>query len=203
VVFCSSGGTVYGRSQDVAIDENHPLRPINAYGAGKLAAEIYTDLYRRVHGLDVRVARVANPYGLGQFPGRKQGALSLFAAQAMAGSVIEIWGDGSVIRDYLHIDDVVSALASLADTPGENLGPTSVFNIASGQGTSLNELVHLISELLEVSISVLYNSGRSIDVPRNVLSIERANRILKWRPMLNMRDGVAKLIEELRQVEGY
>lgn len=201
VVFCSSGGTVYGHSHEATIGEDHPLRPITAYGAGKLAAEIYADLYQRAHGLDVRVARLANPYGTGQFPGRIQGVLSRFVLQAIAGGELEIWGDGSVVRDYLHVDDAVRALSRLADAPREQVGAAPVFNIGSGHGTSLNELVSLLRGMLAIPIPVRYSPGRRIDVSHNVLSIERAATILNWRPKLSLLDGVAKLIRELKQTE--
>jgi UDP-glucose 4-epimerase len=199
VVFCSSGGTVYGSSQKASIDEDDPLRPITAYGAAKLTAEIYGNFFRHAHDVDVRIARVANPFGVGQSPERLQGALTRFAYKALAGAEIEIWGDGETIRDYIHVDDAVEALKRLGDAERKDLGPDPTFNIGSGLGKSLNELISLLEEKLDRSLIKIYKPGRRIDVSSNVLSIGRARTILAWQPSMSIEDGVSKLIHELRK----
>jgi UDP-glucose 4-epimerase len=194
LVFCSSGGTVYGASKADFISELHPLRPMTAYGAGKVAAEAYACLFERAYGIDVRIARLANPYGLGQDAGRLQGALTRFVMQALDGVGIEIWGNGEVVRDYIHIDDAVEALRCLGAAPRAQLGEEAIFNIGGGCGTSLNQLIDHIEAGLRRRVKVTYREARSIDAPRNVLAIERAARLLGWRPEIGVEAGIKQLL---------
>ena len=198
VVFCSSGGTVYGATEHRPISEDHPRRPLTAYGAGKVAAELYAEFFRRSYGLDVRIARLGNPYGLGQDPERLQGALTRFAAQAVNGLPIEVWGDGSVVRDYLHIDDAVEALKRLGQAPFHVFGSTPIFNVGSGVGASLNGLLDMIQTALGRPLEITYKLGRPIDVPWNVLNVDRISGVLSWRPKIALKDGVALLLDQLR-----
>lgn len=198
VVFASSGGTVYGRGGTAPFGEDHPLRPIGAHGAGKAAAELYAHAVRHTHKLDVRIARLSNPFGAGQGGSRLQGAVSRFAAAALRGEPIEIWGDGSVVRDYLHIADAVAGLIRLAEVERHALGPDPVFNLGSGIGTSLAEVVGLIGAVTGRPPEVRYLPGRAFDVPRNVLDIARVGERLGWRPRLALREGIGRLIADLR-----
>ena len=132
LVFASSGGTVYGRLNQVPVPEDHPLRPITAYGAGKATVELYLSQHRASHGQDCRVARLANPFGARQNVARGQGAATAFLHHALRGTPIEIWGDGSVTRDYVHISDVADGLVALSTRRLPN--DQWVFNIGSGAG---------------------------------------------------------------------
>jgi UDP-glucose 4-epimerase len=197
LVFCSSGGTVYGHAAVPLIDETHPLQPISAYGAGKVCAETYCNLYRFTGRVDARVARLSNPYGAGQDKARMQGALSRFVQLAVSGEPIEIWGDGEVVRDYIDIGDAAKGLIALAqcDTLAERA--PAVFNIGSGQGTSLNQLIAEIECQIGRKLSVTHLPGRSIDVRSNVLNVDKARTILGWQPTVNLADGIRNLINTL------
>ena len=197
LVFVSSGGTVYGPSGGQRLREDHPLRPVSAYGAAKAAAEVYAGLFNDAYGCDVRIARLANPFGHGQGSDRLQGALSRFARQALAGRELEIWGDGEVVRDYLHVDDAVAGLQALAYAERSSLGARPVFNIGSGQGASLNQLVDLLSARLRRPVAVLRREGRKLDVPHNVLCIQAAADRLDWRPGLTLEQGVDRMLDQL------
>jgi len=176
-IFISSGGTVYGIPQAVPIKENHPTDPICSYGIAKLAIEKYLHLYEELHGLQTLVFRLANPYGEGQRPGA-QGAIAAFMHKIVTGQPIEIWGDGSVVRDYIHIRDVVDAMVrGIAYT-----GKHRVFNLGSGQGRSLNEIVEALGVVSGKPVERVYKSGRALDVPKSVLDIELIQRELGWKP---------------------
>ena len=110
IVFVSSGGTIYGPSAQIPISETAPTDPITAYGVGKLAIEKYLALYEHLFGLDYRILRVANPFGPFQIPLKNQGVIAALISRALKNEPIEIWGDGSVVRDYIYVDDVVAAL---------------------------------------------------------------------------------------------
>lgn len=194
LVFASSGGTVYGRLLRTPVDEDHPLDPLTAYGVSKVAAEKYLGFFRSIHGLDCRVARISNPYGVGQDPRRKQGAASIFLQRALACEPIEVWGDGSVVRDYIHITDVAAGLVALADAAPEALGPSPVFNLGSGEGVSINVLLRLVEERLGRPLDVRYLPGRAFDVPVSVLDVGRAHRVLGWRARLDFPAGLDAVI---------
>jgi UDP-glucose 4-epimerase len=195
LIFASSGGTVYGRLKQVPVPETHPFQPITSYGAGKATAELYLSLYRSLHGLDCRVARIANPYGAGQDLVRGQGAATTFLSQALARQPISIWGDGEVVRDYVHIADVAAALIRLAciDNPGED----NAFNIGSNTGMSLNGIVAEIERQLGRPVLLQREPARAFDVPVSILDISRARRVLDWTPRLSFSEGLSRTLADL------
>ena len=183
LLFSSSGGTVYGRNDERAIDERQPCRPVSAYGAGKVAAEAYILAAAETYDLDVRIARLSNPFGAGQSPTQPQGAVSRFHTQrAFPGKPSRYWGDGGVVRDFIHIEDVVAGWVSLEKADPRSLAGDRVFNIGSGRGTSLNELVAMVSQVIGREPVVRYAADRAFDLPRNVLDITLAEARLGWRP---------------------
>ena len=188
IVFISSGGTVYGNPAYLPIDEAHPTHPLVAYGISKLTIERYLQMYQHLHGLHTVTLRVANPYGERQRIETAQGAVGVFLHHALKGLPIDIWGDGSVPRDYIHVSDVAEAFVRAVSYSG----PHKVFNISSGIGTSLNDLVGLLETKLGRSVQVRYAPGRPFDVPVSVLSNRLANDELGWAPRISMSDGIAR-----------
>lgn len=189
-IFCSSGGTVYGPTDAVPIREDHPTHPISAYAVSKLAVEKYLRLYHDLHGIGTLSLRIANPYGPHQNISKAQGALTTFCHKAIHDDEIEIWGDGTVERDFIHIEDVARALlmAGESDLSGQEL------NIGAGRGTSLNELLRLIAGSLGRPVKHKYLAGRAFDVPRNYLDISRAADQLGWHPRVTLEDGIGRLL---------
>lgn len=195
VVFISSGGTVYGAPQYLPVDEAHPTEPQVSYGITKLTIEKYLSLYRQLHGIRPVILRVANPYGERQRIETAQGAVGVFVHRALRGQPIEIWGDGSVTRDYIHVQDVADAFAQALVYEGDR----TCFNISAGVGVSLNELVEMLGEVLGQSLDVRYLSGRPFDVKINVLSNALARQELGWEPRISMREGLERTVEWMRQ----
>src|SRR5262245_45751118 len=163
IVFVSSGGTVYGIPRAVPVAESHPTQPTCAYGVHKLAIEKYLQLEHHLHGLDYCVLRPANLYGERQRPDVALGAVTVFLDRALRGEPIRIWGDGSIVRDYVYVGDAVEALVAAIAYSGQE----KVFNIGSGAGTSLNELVKLIEGEIGRRVAVEYTAPRTFDVPAN------------------------------------
>lgn len=195
IVFLSSGGTVYGHPQEIPIPETHATDPLCSYGIVKLAIEKYLELYRRLHGLDYVVLRVANPFGEGQRLNGSQGAVAVFLGRALRGEPIELWGDGSVVRDYIHISDVVAAIQRAATSESRE----RIFNIGSGRGLSLNEVIDDIGQVVGRSPRRIYHPARSFDVAVNVLRIERAREELGWRPKLSFLEGLDRFARSLEE----
>jgi UDP-glucose 4-epimerase len=187
VIFVSSGGTVYGIPSVVPTPESEPTNPISAYGINKLMVEKYLALYRRLHGLDYRVLRIANPYGPGQSPLRPQGVVASMVRAALTGAAIEIWGTGEVTRDFLYVDDVVDALLRSAGYEG----PERVFNVGSGVGRSVNDVLAAVQDAFGgMPLEVVRKPGRIADVPASVLDPALARRALGWNPKIGMREGI-------------
>lgn len=193
MIFSSSGGTVYGKLHQIPVTESHEIAPITAYGASKAAVEHYLGYYRAVHGLDCMVARLANPFGVGQNLGRGQGAVTTFLARALSQQPISIWGDGSTIRDYIHIADVAAGLTAMALAP-RNMNGSWRFNIASGQGVSLNQIVTELEHILSRRLVVVREPGRAFDVPVSVLDVGLARSELNWTPQLSFSEGMMRTL---------
>lgn len=193
VIFVSSGGTVYGTPIQTPIPEEHPTNPTCSYGITKLAIEKYLALFHNLHGLDYTVLRLANPYGEGQRTSASQGAVAVFLGKALRGEQVEIWGDGSVVRDYLHVSDVIDALL-LSLTPSNG---THVFNIGSGCGHSLNEVLYTIESVTKSPVLKRYVESRAFDVPVNVLNIDLARRVLGWTPKIDFATGIDRFYQWL------
>ena len=188
IVFLSSGGTVYGVPDSVPIPESHPCNPISSYGIVKLAIEKYLHLYRVLHGLDSCTLRLSNPFGEYQRIQSAQGAVGVFLHRAIHRKPIEIWGDGSVTRDYVYVGDVAEALLKVLDYKG----PIKTFNVGSGTGMNLNDIIEQIEGVLGHSVSRIYKPARRFDVPTNVLDISLAKRELGWSPRTSFGEGLTR-----------
>jgi UDP-glucose 4-epimerase len=185
----SSGGTVYGVPKTRSIPETHPTDPLCSYGITKLMTEKYLALFHHERGLDYRVLRPGNAYGERQPLHRHQGAVGVFLSQLAAGQPIEIWGDGQVVRDYVYAGDIAEALVRAATVRDDS---ARVFNIGSGAGTSLLELVEEMRHVTGVKPTVIMRPSRSFDIPANVLDIALAKKVLGWTPAVPLRDGLCR-----------
>lgn len=195
VVFNSSGGTVYGIPEEIPIPETHKTDPLCAYGIGKLAIEKYLALFHYRDGLDYFILRMSNPYGPYQQPCADQGAIAVFLSKALNGDTIEIWGDGSVTRDFIYISDAVDALVQMLYYEG----PEHIFNVGSGEGHSLNDIIDLMEAVFGHHIKRRYMQGRSLDVPINLLDISRIQKELGWEPKTPLMDGMRCTLNYLRK----
>ncbi len=192
LVFTSSGGTVYGRTQIAPIPESHPNNPVNAYGVSKLAVEKYLQMFRHLHGLDFAIFRPSVPYGPYQNPLARQGAVAVFLYRVAKGLPLTIWGDGSVTRDYFYISDLVDALILGGTKP---LNDARIFNLGGAEEVSLNRLIAQVEETVGRKAEVEYQSARDFDAPRVLLDTTRAESVLSWQPKVLMKDGLAKTWE--------
>jgi UDP-glucose 4-epimerase len=187
VVFASSGGTVYGVPHSVRIAESAATDPITAYGISKLAIEEYLALNRRLHGLDYRILRIANAYGPGQSPFRSQGVVAAILYRIHRKEPVEIWGDGSVVRDFVHVDDVAAAFLCAA----LHRGLQRIFNVGSGASRSLLLVVQKLIALEPAYRHLIaFRPGRATHVAVNILDSGLIAREAGWRPAIAWPDGV-------------
>lgn len=177
MVFTSSGGTVYGNAPGAPYTEETLPQPISTYGINKLAAEHYVQLYNRNHGMRNLVLRIANPFGPYQHGLKNQGVVPIFARRALEGKALTIFGDGSATRDYLYAPDAARAMVAAAAYAGTQ----TVFNVGSGIGRSLNDVIADLERVLAMDIPVHYQPPRGLDVPVSVLDCSRAAAELGWR----------------------
>lgn len=194
IIFVSSGGTIYGIPKEIPLKESHPTEPICSYGISKLAIEKYLSLYHLLYGIEYCVLRLANPFGERQRVSAAQGAIAVFLYKALRNEAIEIWGDGSVTRDYFYVSDAVSALIKALSYDGDN----RVFNIGSGVGRSLSEILGAIDLLLGTPVKRVYLPSRAFDVPVNVLDISKAGDLLNWKPQTPFAEGLSRTARWLK-----
>lgn len=193
IIFASSGGTVYGMPREALISEDHPTNPICAYGVHKLMIEKYLEMYHQNYGLDYAVMRISNPYGTRQSSAKGQGIIVTILNRIKNNQPIEIWGDGSLIRDYIYVSDVIRAALTLMTYSGNE----RTFNIASGVGKSLRSIITEIRDMIATEVDVRYGDARPFDVPVNVLDITRAKLELNWEPTVDLTSGIKLTMDYL------
>lgn len=193
LVFASSGGTVYGSPASLPVAEDAPTLPRCSYGVSKLAVEHYCRLFSQLHGLPTTCLRLGNVYGPGQ-QGEGQGAVSVFLRHVRDGKPIEVWGDGSAVRDYVYVDDVAAAFLLAAEKPGTG---HRVLNVGTGVGTSLLQLLQVVERVTGIKPAVNFCEPRGWDVPANHLDSSLVEMTLGWIPMTSLDGGVRKAWDSL------
>lgn len=198
VVYAASGGTLYGEARRPA-DESHAYRPLSPYGVAKKVVLDYLIAYRERCGLEFTALALANVYGPRQRSEGEAGVVARFASELIAGVQSTIDGDGSQIRDFVYVEDVVDAFARAA-TKGGGL----VCNIGTGKGTTIKRLYALMSQAAGSEMKARFGPPRPGDVHANVLSVERSRLHLGWRPFTPLRAGLAATIADAasRRAEG-
>lgn len=191
-VYFSSGGTVYGnRSTMEPFVETDEMAPISYYGWSKQMMENGILFKNRTEGLRYLIVRPSNPYGHGQNLHGKQGLVAVAIGKIMDGKPVEVWGDGSAIRDYIYIDDLAEIFFRLIDNDVTN----ETVNIGSGRGYSVNDVLAFLKIISKVDFKILYENARPMDVSNMVLDttkmLGKVNVCLT--PML---DGISTFYKE-------
>lgn len=187
IVYASSGGTIYGEPLQTPIHEDHPLHPVSAYGQSKYMVESYLNFYARTSKLKVNVLRISNPYGEEQKPFGFQGIVAAAMNAAHTGEKISIIGDGSAVRDYLYIQDVIQALQIAG-----NSDSSWVLNISSGIGRSTNEIIATIEKISGKKILREMKPARVGDVQTNILDNRKALEKIGWQPLIGLEEGLRR-----------
>ncbi len=190
VVFISSA-SVYGLQAQLPIPETASTNPISAHGVHKLAIEKYLQLYNYLHGMYCKILRLSNPYGPGQKLDGRQGFVAIAIRRILSGEGIVIRGDGSIIRDFVYIDDVCDTLFHAGHVDSAEV----VFNVGNGQGYSLNEVVGRLEQLLNRPIPITYVANRSIDIPESVLDVSLARGVLGMGAGTSLETGLAATLK--------
>lgn len=195
IVFTSSGGSIYGPVTDLPVAETRPVDPLSPYAAGKVAGEIYLEMFSRLYGIEWTGVAPANVYGPRQDPHGEAGVVAIFSQRLLAGQPTRVFGDGGNTRDYVYVDDVVDAFVRAAQVEAAS---GQRFNVGTGVETTDRALHTLVAEAAGADDEPEYAPARLGDVARSALDATRARRVLGWAPQVSIREGVARTVDYFR-----
>ncbi|APH16614.1 3-beta hydroxysteroid dehydrogenase/isomerase family protein [Clostridium sporogenes] len=189
----SSSAAVYGHPGYLPIDEKHGISPISYYGLSKYTAEEYIKVFSNLNNLDFTILRYANVYGIRQDPKGEGGVISTFMNSLFKKQPIYIFGDGSALRDYIFVEDIVDANIAALSSGGKER-----FNIGTGVYTSVKELAEDMIDIIGLKCNIEYESARKGDITNSYFNISKAKNKLNWIPKFSLKDGLKKTIEYYR-----
>jgi UDP-glucose 4-epimerase len=200
-VYLSSGGTVYGdRTERTPIAENETKDPISSYGLTKLIAEDYLTFIFKRSSISTFILRPSNVYGRYQNLNKPQGIIGHAFKAVMNDQPITIFGDGTITRDYVHVDDLSDAIVRCLKSTIHSHFPL-VLNVGSGQETTINNIIDMIASITNLKPSVNRLPERDFDCKFNVLSIQKAAREIGWTPNVELQKGLQDVWDWIREVE--
>jgi UDP-glucose 4-epimerase len=194
VAFASSS-SVYGNQSSLPISEDNPIHPVTPYGASKVAGEKYCEAYFQTYGLSTVSLRYFNVYGVRQSANPYSGVIAIFANRISRGVCTSIYGDGEQTRDFVHVSDVANANLQALQL---NNTSADVFNIGTGQPTTINQLFSFLAKMLgKPDISPVHAKDRPGDIRDSFANITRASSILGFKPKVELERGLVQLIESI------
>jgi nucleoside-diphosphate-sugar epimerase len=199
VVYASSS-SAYGDSEALPKVEDQTPAPISPYAVSKLAAEYYCRMFSRLYGLETVSLRYFNVFGPRQSPESKYAAVvPLFMRAALRGEPLVVHGDGEQSRDFTYVDNVVQANLLACSAPGVG---GEVFNIACNSRHSVLEIARTVEKLLGAPVKLEHTPPRAGDVRHTQASVEKAERLLQYRPTVGFEEGMRRTFDELRKQLG-
>jgi UDP-glucose 4-epimerase len=193
-VFCSSGGSIYGSSEDLPVSETAPLAPESPYAASKAACELYLHSFASLYGLKWTSLALSNVYGPRQDPYGEAGVVALFTAALLEGRQATIFGDGEATRDFVFVSDVATAFALAV----ENDGLGQRLNVGTGTQTSVSELYDHLARIVGSSRPPRYAGARLGELRASCLDPSAARDVLGWAPAHPLEEGLAETVDWLR-----
>lgn len=187
VSYLSSGGTVYGAAATFPTPETAPTVPLSVYGITRLTAERFVLRYGAMHDTDVRLLRIGNAYGTGQTTARGQGIVGTALEHCRTGEPLTLYGDGQIGRDFVHVEDIGTAIAGLVEAGGP-----PIVNIGSGVATPMREVVDLAREVSGRPLAIASKDARDFDLPRVQLDISLLRSLVDYRPR-TLRAGMEQV----------
>ncbi len=186
IVYFSSGGAVYGNTFGL-INENHQLNPISSYGIIKSTVEKYLLLYSKIHNIDTIIFRPSNPYGPRQGHFISQGVISTFLKKISNSEPLNVFGDGSNLKDYIYVEDLVLLCYKISIKEKDG-----IFNIGTGIGTSITKIIEVIKEVTNFNPKIEYNETRNYDVQHFILDISKAQEVVGNYNFIDLQEGILK-----------
>ena len=195
LIFVSSGGAIYGDPDELPVSETHQPNPLSFHAAGKIALEALFSAFAHSHSIPLAIVRPSNIYGPGQALRGGFGVVRTLLDRALQDEPFEIWGAGTVVRDYLFIDDAVDAGMKLLGTPSA----TGIFNVGSGHGTSIAELVELVIATTGRDLRIVERPSRCTDVKAVVLDCARLTTATGWTAKTGLERGLRQTWQWVRE----
>lgn len=190
LIHCSSSES-YGTAAYAPMDEDHPLLARTPYAAAKAAADLLVQSYQHTFGLDATIVRPFNNYGPRQNDKNYAGIIPIVVRRILAGQAPVIFGDGEQTRDYSFVTDVADGIVRVAKTDAAH---GLVINIASGVEVTVNQLVHGLAAALNYDGPIAYAPDRPGDVRRHLAGIERARKLIDYRPQTPLAEGLRQTV---------
>lgn len=184
-VYFSSGGTIYGNGKGQPFKESDPMAPISYYGWSKQMIENTILFLHRTQNLNYLIIRPSNPYGPGQKLDGKQGLIAVAIGRALENRCLDVWGDGTSVRDYIYIDDLCVAFCKLISLSIIN----QTLNIGSGVGYSIFQVTNLINSIIEEKLTVKFVPPRNADVSSMVLDTTNLKKLIEFHP-ISLQQGI-------------
>ena len=195
-VYSSTGGCVYGEPQYFPSDEKHPINPVDPYGASKASFEIYVRAYNYLYGLPFTIFRYPNVYGPRQDPYGEAGVISIFAKAMLQNKDVIINGTGEQRRDFVFVEDVVSANIMVT-----NNNSNTVFNLSAGEETSILSIFNKMKEIIKYKQDPIFGPAKEGEVMRSYLSSNKFESEFSWKRRTNIDDGLKATIDYISQHE--
>jgi UDP-glucose 4-epimerase len=192
IIFSSTGGALYGESENLPATEDTPIEPLSPYGVAKYCVENYLNYFKRLYSIERVILRYANVYGPRQDPLGEAGVVAVFTGKILKGEKPVVYGDGNQTRDYIFVEDVVKANVLALE------GKEGIYNIGTGKETSVNELVEIFSKVLGREIKSEYAPPRKGEASRISLDADMAKKELSFVPKYSLEEGIKKTIEWYR-----
>lgn len=194
VIFSSSGGAVYGDREPIPASEEHETLPLSPYGVSKLTGELYLGYYHMAFGLPYVALRYANVYGPRQSSQGEAGVVAIFIAHLLAGKPPVINGDGKQTRDYVFVGDVVAANVTALDA-----GHIGAVNIGTGKETDVVTICKLLRDGVGSAVEAIHGPAKLGEQRRSCLEISLAQKVLGWKPEVNLKEGLERTIAYYRE----
>jgi UDP-glucose 4-epimerase len=198
VVFTSSGGSIYGEPDHLPVSERVGVDPHSQYAASKVCGEIYLGTYRHLYGLQSTALAFSNVYGPRQDPHGEAGVVAIFCSALLDGGQGKIFGDGTAVRDYVYVDDVVDAFVRAAGDAGNGRR----FNIGTSVGTSVRELHTAIARAAGMPDDPIFADARLGELQAITLDVSSARHGIGWEPFTALDEGVTRTLDWVRTQRG-
>ncbi len=186
IIYFSSGGVVYGINGEEKNKEDSPTKPITIYGWMKVTLENYIQMCARTNKLDYIILRVSNVYGKNQNTLGKLGLVAVTVGKILNHKPMEVWGNGKVVRDYIHIDDVSKAILMLI----KNNKWGNIYNVGSGKGNTVNNVLRMIKSISGIDFPITYKEARGVDIPINILDISKLKTDVPLFKPISLKEGI-------------
>lgn len=187
IIYFSSGGTVYGECTSEAVSENAPTNPICSYGIVKLAVEKYLEMWRKTGSVSSLIVRPSNPFGPRQRTDKGQGLVASVIQRVIDGAPITIYGDGSAVRDYIYVEDLVRVVSEL-----DMKGAEGIYNVGSGIGISVLDVIESVFAAANRMVPVEHLPSRPCDVKRLTLDVTRLSSLGIVPSLVGFQEGVKR-----------